>query len=102
MAGVERPGWTGRIAALGESVRIGGYGLGGALLLPADTPVQVRRVWRELPDDVVFVLLTAAAATTLGWTVNLDGAPAAPDTDPPRPGRGSGRRDSLLVAVMPP
>ncbi|HMA47260.1 MAG TPA: hypothetical protein VKP11_08685 [Frankiaceae bacterium] len=101
MAGAAHHGWTGRTAALGEAVRIGGYGLAGALLLPADTPVEVRRAWQELPDDVCFVLLTPAAATALGQAVDPGGAPTV-GADLPCPGPGAGRRDLPLVAVMPP
>lgn len=51
---------------LGESARIEGFALAGALLLPAEDPAAVRDSWRDLPADVVIVILTEAAALTLG------------------------------------
>jgi vacuolar-type H+-ATPase subunit F/Vma7 len=54
------------IAVLGEPVRISGYGLVGAKLLPATTSDEIRRCWHELSADVGVVLLTPAAADVLG------------------------------------
>ena len=55
----------GRVAAIGEQVRIGGFALVGALAVPAETPAAARAAWRDLPPDVVLVLLSPAAAAAL-------------------------------------
>ena len=55
----------GRIAVLGERVRVEGYGLAGACVLPADTPAETEAAWAGLPGDVVVVVLTPAAARIL-------------------------------------
>ncbi len=74
----------GRVAALGERSRVAGLALAGAVVLVADAPEAVRRIWRSLPDGVDLVILTPAAAEA------LESDPAA------RGGRGP------LTAVMPP
>jgi vacuolar-type H+-ATPase subunit F/Vma7 len=55
----------GRIAAIGESVRIEGLGLAGVLVLPGDDPDEVRNSWATLPTDVAVVVLTQSAAALL-------------------------------------
>lgn len=55
----------GRVAAIGESVRVDGLTLAGVLVLPAEDAIAVRARWAELPDDVVVVILTAQAAAAL-------------------------------------
>lgn len=55
-----------RLAALGELVRVQGYSLVGALVLPAEDDAQVRMAWEDLPDDVGIVVLTPRAASALG------------------------------------
>jgi vacuolar-type H+-ATPase subunit F/Vma7 len=55
-----------RVAVLGERVEVVGYGLAGALVLPAETPEDVAAAWQDLPDDVDVVVLTARAAAVLG------------------------------------
>jgi vacuolar-type H+-ATPase subunit F/Vma7 len=70
-----------RIAAVGEDARIAGFALAGALIVPAETPDDVRAAWEALPADVGLVVLTPAAATAL-----------APDLDDP---------GARLTAVMP-
>jgi vacuolar-type H+-ATPase subunit F/Vma7 len=57
---------TGRVAAVGEEVRVRGFGLAGALVFPAETPEQARASWNELPQDVHVVILTPAAAVAVG------------------------------------
>lgn len=54
-----------RIAAIGESVRVGGLGLAGVLILPGDDPEAVRKSWAALPTDVTVVVLTPSAAAVL-------------------------------------
>ncbi|MFF5187335.1 hypothetical protein ACFY30_26825 [Streptomyces sp. NPDC000345] len=56
----------GRVAALGERSRVAGLALAGAVVLVADDPEAVRRGWRSLPDGIDLVILTPAAAETLG------------------------------------
>ncbi len=55
-----------RVAVLGEPLRIGGYGLAGALLCPARDQPEALRAWRELPGDVAVAVLTPQAASWLG------------------------------------
>jgi len=54
-----------RAAAIGELVRVQGFALAGARILPAESPDAVRTAWQELPDDVALVILTRAAAEAL-------------------------------------
>ncbi|WP_141585785.1 hypothetical protein [Actinomadura sp. WMMA1423] len=81
-AGGAAPADRGRIAVLGERARVEGYGLGGALVSPADGPAEVRSAWESLDDRVAVVVLTPAAAAVL--------------EDAPR------RRPGTLTVVMPP
>lgn len=67
---------AGRVAALGEQLRIQGFGLAGALVVAAENPDAVGLAWRDLPADVALVILTPAAARALG--------PALPDGPPDR------------------
>ena len=55
----------GRVAAIGESVRVEGLALAGVLVLPAEDADAVRTRWADLPDDVAVVMLTARAAAAL-------------------------------------
>jgi vacuolar-type H+-ATPase subunit F/Vma7 len=68
-----------RAAIIGEAALVHGFGLAGALVLPAESGSEALAAWRSLPADVAVVLLTARAARWLG--------------DQPRP------RDVLLVAM---
>lgn len=52
----------GRIAAIGEAVRVQGLALAGVLVLPGDDADQVRTSWATLPSDVELVILTPRAA----------------------------------------
>ncbi|MGI5489693.1 hypothetical protein [Microtetraspora malaysiensis] len=54
------------IAIIGEAVRVAGYGLAGALVLPAENANEVRTAWRGLGPEVAVVILTPAAAASLG------------------------------------
>ncbi|KUO15990.1 V-type ATP synthase subunit F [Streptomyces dysideae] len=56
----------GRVAAIGEQVRVAGFALAGVVVLAAEGPDAVREAWRNLPDDVELVILTPAAADALG------------------------------------
>jgi vacuolar-type H+-ATPase subunit F/Vma7 len=55
----------GTVAVIGEEVLVRGFGLAGALVLPAAEPVAVRAAWDGLPAGVALVVLTAAAAAAL-------------------------------------
>jgi vacuolar-type H+-ATPase subunit F/Vma7 len=71
-----------RVAVIGAGPRVGGYALAGALVIVAEQPARVRAAWRDLPDDVALVVLTAGAAAALAGDL--------------------GDRALPLVAVMPP
>jgi vacuolar-type H+-ATPase subunit F/Vma7 len=57
---------SGRIAVLGERIRVAGFGLAGAFVEEAESPSAVWDAWRALPEDVAVVVLTPAAAEALG------------------------------------
>ncbi|WP_431933177.1 V-type ATP synthase subunit F [Nonomuraea jabiensis] len=50
------------VAVIGETVRVAGFRLAGAVVLPADTPEAARTAWASLGDDVAVVILTPEAA----------------------------------------
>lgn len=54
-----------RAAVIGESLRIGGYALAGAVLCPASDQAEAVRGWRRLPPDIAVVVLTPQAADWL-------------------------------------
>jgi vacuolar-type H+-ATPase subunit F/Vma7 len=56
---------VGRIAAIGERVRVQGFRLAGALVFDAEEPTAVRAAWNGLPMDVAVVVLTPASAAAL-------------------------------------
>jgi vacuolar-type H+-ATPase subunit F/Vma7 len=56
----------GRVAVIGEETAVSGYALAGVLVLPAEGGDAVHGAWSSLPDDVQVVILTSAAARTLG------------------------------------
>ena len=55
-----------RVAVLGERALVEGYALGGARVVPAESPAEVLAAWAALPGDVAVVVLTPAAARVLG------------------------------------
>ncbi|WP_338674838.1 V-type ATP synthase subunit F [Streptomyces sp. SCSIO 30461] len=61
------------MAAIGEQVRVAGLALAGVTVLIAEEPDAVRRAWQSLPHDVTLVIVTPAAADTLGQAM-LDSA----------------------------
>jgi vacuolar-type H+-ATPase subunit F/Vma7 len=63
-----------RVATVGEDARIAGFALAGALIVPAETPDDVRAAWEALPPDVGLVVLTPAAATALASDLDEPGA----------------------------
>lgn len=54
-----------RVAAIGTSEAIAGYGLAGAELRPAASEADVRAAWEGLGPDVGLLLLTTASASVL-------------------------------------
>ncbi|GAB3979435.1 hypothetical protein GCM10029978_074810 [Actinoallomurus acanthiterrae] len=54
-----------KIAVIGEEARVIGFGLAGAVVLPAEDPAAVRAAWRSLGEDVAVVVLTPLAARCL-------------------------------------
>jgi vacuolar-type H+-ATPase subunit F/Vma7 len=58
-----------RIAVIGESPRVDGWALAGALIVRASGPDEVRRAWALLPADVEVVVATPAVAEALGEEV---------------------------------
>jgi hypothetical protein len=56
----------GRVAAIGEAVRVQGLSLAGVLLMPGEGPAEVRASWEDLPADVEVVILTPRARAVLG------------------------------------
>lgn len=65
----------GIVAALGERALVEGYGLAGALVLPAESDAEVLRSWAAMPAEVTAVVLTPRAAATLGQVMMAPGAP---------------------------
>lgn len=63
----------GTFAVIGEEARVANFGLGGAVVVPADGPEAVRAAWAALPEQTAVVLLTAAAASVLGDTASATG-----------------------------
>lgn len=55
----------GRVAAIGEAVRVQGFALAGVLVLPGDGPAEAQASWASLPSDVEVVILTPGAAAAL-------------------------------------
>jgi vacuolar-type H+-ATPase subunit F/Vma7 len=54
-----------KIAVIGEGVKVLGFGLAGAIVLPAEGPEAVLAAWLSLGEDVAVVVLTSRAARTL-------------------------------------
>ncbi|MCC9197745.1 hypothetical protein QNO08_06920 [Arthrobacter sp. zg-Y820] len=83
---------AGTVAALGEPALLQGFRLAGAVLYPAAGPEQVRSAWASLPDSVLAVVLTPAAAAILAAELADSASPLTavlPDSAPP------------LTAVLP-
>lgn len=57
---------VGAIAVIGEEALVRGFGLAGAVVLPAGDGDEARAAWRRLPDGTAVVILTAMAATAIG------------------------------------
>ncbi|GAA0594682.1 hypothetical protein GCM10010174_07320 [Kutzneria viridogrisea] len=65
----------GSLCAIGEPLRVQGFAMAGAVVLPATEPEQVRRAWQSRPAGVEVVVLTPAAAGVLGTAVDEPGGP---------------------------
>jgi vacuolar-type H+-ATPase subunit F/Vma7 len=64
-----------RVAAIGTETLVAGYGLAGALVLPAEDDDDVRAAWASLGEDVEVVVLTGAASRVLGEVAASTGVP---------------------------
>jgi vacuolar-type H+-ATPase subunit F/Vma7 len=57
---------VGAVVVLGERARVASWALGGAVVIGADTPEEVRQGWADLgASDVAVLLLTPTAAASL-------------------------------------
>lgn len=65
MAEPSPPAESAGIAIIGEGAKVTGFGLAGALVLPAERPEDVWAAWRSLGPNVAIVVLTSRAARTL-------------------------------------
>jgi vacuolar-type H+-ATPase subunit F/Vma7 len=54
-----------KIAVIGEGAKVLGFGMAGAILLPAEEAEAVLAAWRSLEPDVDIVVLTTRAARVL-------------------------------------
>lgn len=83
-----------RVAVIGESVRVEGFTLAGALVFSAENEAEVRAAWQSLPSDVAVAVLTPRAANALRETLAGKPRPAAP---PPGTGGedGAGTRETV-------
>jgi vacuolar-type H+-ATPase subunit F/Vma7 len=54
-----------KIAIIGESGKVLGLRLPGAIVIPAEEPEAVLAAWRSLGEDVAVVVLTSRAARSL-------------------------------------
>lgn len=55
-----------RAAVIGETCRVEGFALAGAVVYPAEDEAGVRSAWQSLPPEVQVVVVTARAAGWLG------------------------------------
>jgi len=60
---------------LGEATEAQLYELGGAVVVVAEGPEEVRQSWRDLPETVEVVVLTARAAAALRDDLELGTRP---------------------------
>jgi vacuolar-type H+-ATPase subunit F/Vma7 len=56
----------GVVVAIGETDELAGFALAGVLVVAAGSATEVNGAWSELPADAGLVILSAAAALTLG------------------------------------
>jgi vacuolar-type H+-ATPase subunit F/Vma7 len=55
-----------KVAAIGSLAQVAGFGLAGAVVLPAEDGTEALAAWESLDDDYVVVILTATAASGIG------------------------------------
>lgn len=68
-----------RVVAIGERIRVEGFGLAGAEVLVAEDAAAVRQAWAELGPGAAVVLLTPSAREALGRAADeLDVVPGQP------------------------
>ena len=53
------------IVAIGERESVQGFAFAGVIVAATDDAEAVRSAWRQLPDEVELVILTAAARAAL-------------------------------------
>jgi len=56
----------GGVAAIGAQLTVCGFRLAGARVFAAENAEEIWSAWRDLPDDVDVVVLSAVAAGVLG------------------------------------
>lgn len=54
-----------KIAVIGEGAKVLGFGMAGAIVLPAEEADAVLAAWQSLEPDVDIVVLTTRAARAL-------------------------------------
>jgi vacuolar-type H+-ATPase subunit F/Vma7 len=59
----------GTACAIGEQTRVAGLALAGVTVLAAEQPDAVREAFAALPGEVTLLIVTPAAADTLGRDV---------------------------------
>jgi len=57
---------VGAVVVIGEPALVAGYAMAGVTTMPAHGADEVRQAWESLPSGTTLVILTAAAAATLG------------------------------------
>lgn len=65
----------GRIVVIGAEAAVGGYRLGGAVVVPVEDAAQARAAWRDLPADTAVVIVTPPVARLLSDVRPGAGAP---------------------------
>jgi hypothetical protein len=83
MAGPAQPR-QGPVVVIGESVRVLPYALAGAVVVPCESPADVRSAWDRLPRDTALVVLTPAAAAAVRPTSESPLVAVLPGTEAPR------------------
>lgn len=66
---------VGLVAIIGEEALVRGFGLAGAVVLPARDAAEARSALRDLPAGTAVVILTAASAAALQESRPRNGGP---------------------------
>lgn len=64
---------TASVVALGDPVRVRGWALAGARVVPATTRQQARDAWSQLPDTVTLVVADPLIADSLDDLLSPEG-----------------------------